>query len=246
MQKIEILFIQKSKVTKSNQNEPERTRMSFCKVCYDAGKPKADYTTHYVRDRPGGKVICPTILNQQCKYCKKLGHTPSHCPELEGKYQQGKYQKGKYQQAQDQPPKKEERATESPPTPRSMRQKRAAKLCESPPPQRSALQQRAARLCESPPPLEKKSKNYFKSLSQSEAVTQSEQSEEALSENFPAIGHTDSGKIIRPAPLKMNVWASIVQAPKEVAPKAEEQIEDEVKIEVKVNPYTYSSWADCE
>ena len=245
--------------------------MSFCKVCYDAGKPKADYTTHYVRDRPGGKVICPTILNQQCKYCKKLGHTPSHCPELEGKYKKAQeHAKQEHVKQHDQSPKKEAREArlcESPPIPRSMRQKRAARLCESPPPMRSAVQERAARLCESPPPSEKKSKNYFKSLQN--------ESDAALSENFPAIGHTDSGKIIRPEPLKMNVWSSIVQtqakqaqaqqaqakqaqakqaqAQQAQAPKEQEQeieVNDEVnvEVEVKTNPYAYTSscWADCE
>ena len=55
----------------------------FCKVCYDAGLPVADYTNHYVKDQPGpgGKVVCPTLLAQKCFKCGVAGHTSGYCPE---------------------------------------------------------------------------------------------------------------------------------------------------------------------
>ncbi len=55
----------------------------FCKVCYDAGLPVADYTNHYVKDQPGhdGKVVCPTLLAQKCLNCGVPGHTSNYCPE---------------------------------------------------------------------------------------------------------------------------------------------------------------------
>ena len=55
----------------------------FCKVCYDAGLPVADYTDHFVKDQPGpgGKVVCPTLLAQKCFKCGVAGHTSSYCPE---------------------------------------------------------------------------------------------------------------------------------------------------------------------
>jgi hypothetical protein len=55
----------------------------FCKVCYDAGLPVADYTDHFVKDQPGpgGKVVCPTLLAQKCLKCGVAGHTSSYCPE---------------------------------------------------------------------------------------------------------------------------------------------------------------------
>jgi hypothetical protein len=55
----------------------------FCKVCYDAGLPTADYTNHYVKDQPGpnGKVVCPTLLAQKCLMCGVAGHTSSYCPQ---------------------------------------------------------------------------------------------------------------------------------------------------------------------
>ena len=54
----------------------------FCKVCYDAGLPVADYTNHFVKDQPGpdGKVVCPTLLAQKCLTCGLPGHTSSYCP----------------------------------------------------------------------------------------------------------------------------------------------------------------------
>ena len=54
----------------------------FCKVCYDAGLPVADYTNHFVKDQPGpgGKVVCPTLIAQKCRTCGIAGHTSSYCP----------------------------------------------------------------------------------------------------------------------------------------------------------------------
>ncbi len=56
--------------------------MPFCKVCYDAGLPVAEYTKHFVKDQPGpgGKVVCPTLLAQKCLKCGIAGHTSSYCP----------------------------------------------------------------------------------------------------------------------------------------------------------------------
>ena len=55
-----------------------------CKVCKDAGKPESEYTTHFVKNNEG-KVICPTLLSLNCKYCQKPGHTISHCQILQSK-----------------------------------------------------------------------------------------------------------------------------------------------------------------
>lgn len=63
------------------------TAAPYCKVCYDAGKPKSEYTSHFVKDQPGpnGKVVCPTLLNQACRICHKTGHTSSYCPEYKSR-----------------------------------------------------------------------------------------------------------------------------------------------------------------
>lgn len=51
-----------------------------CKVCQDAGKPENIVSSHYVKNLEG-KIICPTLLSQNCKYCKKQGHTVRYCPD---------------------------------------------------------------------------------------------------------------------------------------------------------------------
>lgn len=50
----------------------------FCKVCKDSDKSEAMYTSHWVKDKQG-KVCCPTLLSQQCRYCNNHGHTIKFC-----------------------------------------------------------------------------------------------------------------------------------------------------------------------
>lgn len=61
--------------------------MPFCKFCKDSGKSQREFTSHYPKDKPGkdGKVICPTILSNDCRYCHEKGHAKSHCPKLKAK-----------------------------------------------------------------------------------------------------------------------------------------------------------------
>ena len=63
---------------KKSQKKP------FCKVCFDASKPESLYTNHFLKDRPGpnGKVVCPTLLTTECRYCHEKGHFKSHCSQL--------------------------------------------------------------------------------------------------------------------------------------------------------------------
>ena len=49
-----------------------------CKVCKDAGK--ADFN-HFVKNLDG-TTNCPTLLSQDCRYCKNPGHTSKYCPLL--------------------------------------------------------------------------------------------------------------------------------------------------------------------
>lgn len=64
-----------------------RKATTYCKVCHDAGRPHSDYTSHFVKDKkgPDGKVVCPLLLNQECRYCHEKGHTPKECPQLKAK-----------------------------------------------------------------------------------------------------------------------------------------------------------------
>jgi hypothetical protein len=62
----------------------KRNTKPFCKVCHDAGLPEKEYTSHYVKSEPGpnGKVICPTLLSQECRFCFSSGHTERYCPVI--------------------------------------------------------------------------------------------------------------------------------------------------------------------
>ena len=57
------------------------TKKPYCKVCHDAGKPESEYTSHWVKDLTG-KTTCPTLLNTECRYCYKVGHTAKFCDVL--------------------------------------------------------------------------------------------------------------------------------------------------------------------
>ena len=68
----------------SYNNRKQSVAKKFCKVCQDAGKSESEYTSHFVRDSPGpnGKVICPTLLSQNCRGCGINGHTYKYCPSI--------------------------------------------------------------------------------------------------------------------------------------------------------------------
>jgi hypothetical protein len=72
-------------MSRNAKNTP--TPKPHCKVCFDAGKPESEYTSHWVRTLPdrNGKstVTCPTLLNTECRYCYQSGHTTKFCKVLE-------------------------------------------------------------------------------------------------------------------------------------------------------------------
>jgi hypothetical protein len=75
-------YSKQSNVSKQGSTKP------FCKVCFDAGKSEREYTSHFVKSKPGndGKVVCPYLLSLECSYCKKKdGHTARYCPKLQEK-----------------------------------------------------------------------------------------------------------------------------------------------------------------
>lgn len=67
----------------------------FCSVCKKAGKSEAEYTSHFVRENrdPNSRVVCPILLATECRYCKGIGHTKSHCPILKRRNEQRSMQK---------------------------------------------------------------------------------------------------------------------------------------------------------
>jgi len=60
----------------------------FCKVCKDSGKSEEEYTNHFVRESASidSAVVCPTLLAQACRYCRKEGHTVKYCSALSSKF----------------------------------------------------------------------------------------------------------------------------------------------------------------
>ena len=71
----------------SNNGPSAATRTPYCKICHDAGKPKSEYASHFVKDSPGpnGTVVCPYLLSLNCRYCHEGGHTVTHCQKLKDK-----------------------------------------------------------------------------------------------------------------------------------------------------------------
>ena len=47
-----------------------------CVVCKAAGK--SDNLGHWIRNDKG-TVVCPTLLEQDCRHCGQKGHTPKYC-----------------------------------------------------------------------------------------------------------------------------------------------------------------------
>ena len=69
-----------SSLNRSQQLKP------FCKVCFDTGKAESLYSNHFVRETrdPNSRIVCPTLLALECRYCFASGHTVSKCPKLKG------------------------------------------------------------------------------------------------------------------------------------------------------------------
>ena len=56
----------------------------YCATCERAGQPESVYRGHFTKDAPGGKVVCPTIMEFKCKECGESGHIANekYCPVL--------------------------------------------------------------------------------------------------------------------------------------------------------------------
>ena len=59
----------------------------YCKVCQDAGKSESEYRSHFTRETrdPNSRVLCPTLLSLECRFCYKNGHTVKYCKVLKEK-----------------------------------------------------------------------------------------------------------------------------------------------------------------
>ena len=81
----------------NNNNNKVAVKKPFCKVCHDAGKTEAEYTSHFVRSLPdfngNTKVTCPVLAATECRYCYKMGHTTKFCPVIEENNKRAKKEK---------------------------------------------------------------------------------------------------------------------------------------------------------
>jgi hypothetical protein len=76
---------QQSKTTTQPRKIQQQTgATSFCRVCMNAGKSESEYRSHFTKN-DSGIVLCPTILNATCSYCKAKGHFKGECPILKTK-----------------------------------------------------------------------------------------------------------------------------------------------------------------
>jgi hypothetical protein len=57
-------------------NNNGSSRCIECVVCKAAGK--SDNLGHFIRNDKG-TVVCPTLLDQNCRHCGQKGHTPKYC-----------------------------------------------------------------------------------------------------------------------------------------------------------------------
>lgn len=59
----------------------------FCQHCANLGKPDSVIKSHWIRASPdpSSPVVCPELLNTECTYCFKVGHTVGRCPVLKNR-----------------------------------------------------------------------------------------------------------------------------------------------------------------
>ena len=75
----------------SRNSNSNSIKSQYCKVCQDSGKSKTIINNHCPGDKDNkGNLICPTLANQECRFCFAKGHTPKYCPEIKKKEQMQK------------------------------------------------------------------------------------------------------------------------------------------------------------
>jgi hypothetical protein len=98
-------------------SKPTAPKKPYCKVCFDAGKPESMYTSHWVRSLPdaygNSKVTCPTLLETECRFCYKLGHTTKFCPAIEQNKKQKERNDRKLKSTEEKPRSEEKKSAVS-------------------------------------------------------------------------------------------------------------------------------------
>jgi hypothetical protein len=81
------------KTTVSSKTTPppsNKDKTPYCGACFNAGKPKEEYTSHWTRSSKATNcvIVCPLILSSECGFCHELGHWTKFCPLIEEEKQQ--------------------------------------------------------------------------------------------------------------------------------------------------------------
>lgn len=88
------------------------TERKHCNACLNAGLSAIVVSSHNPRELRNGKfiVVCPTIQNMVCQFCRKTGHSKTHCRA----YQQTQTQRDQAMRT----PETKKRSSSPPPAPR--------------------------------------------------------------------------------------------------------------------------------
>lgn len=183
----------------SRPRQGARKATAYCKVCQDAGRPHSEYTSHFVKDKKGpeGKVVCPLLLNQECRYCHEKGHTPKECPQIKANAKRNQQHLQRQCEFNSRPDDQGFRSADGL---RSHRIHRPAAASKPRVPADAARMQRA---------------NLFAALRESSSDEETAPTKDA----FPALGTKSPPSIVVPPEPKLTEWAALASKPAAAAPK---------------------------
>jgi hypothetical protein len=167
----------------------QNIKPKYCKVCHDTGKDEKTYTSHYVRETPDptSRIICPTLLSMECKYCFKKGHTVKFCKVI-------KNRSYKQQQVASKPPASEPKSSIA-------QSNNMYDLLddddaeEMPTPIQSTMLPRPPQMLSGPAPL-----NYSKIIEVTHKQVADEEKERTIREQQRAIQEKQQASEIKPMP----------------------------------------------
>lgn len=188
--------------------EATQKTSAYCKVCHDAGRPRREYTSHFVKDKkgPDGKVVCPLLLNQECRFCHEKGHTPKQCPAIKAKEQRKRDYEKRQREFMSRPDSDGFRAVCS---------HRHTGPCRH-----QALKTRRA--AQEALTSQLKPINMFAALQ--EASSDEESKTKTVVEEFPTLTSQLSPKVLIPSEPRLTGWAALAAKPA-AQPKPEVQVQ---------------------
>lgn len=76
-----------SNIESANIETTAPKKEPFCRVCFNKGKSKKVYRSHYIWSKKNmdGVIVCPELkdlLTMECHYCHEIGHSTGYCYKL--------------------------------------------------------------------------------------------------------------------------------------------------------------------